>query len=64
MNITKPHPRKRLRVHATTDDGRPLCGGGHQAKAASAWQTDLAAVTCERCRAIEQNRATPPPSLY
>jgi hypothetical protein len=64
MNITKPHTHKQLRVHATNDAGRPLCGGGHLARLADAWQTDLAAVNCERCLAIQNSgrMQMPPPA--
>jgi hypothetical protein len=50
MNITKPHPKKHLRVHASAEM-KPLCGGGNSARAAS-WQLDIGECNCKACLKI------------
>jgi hypothetical protein len=44
------------KVHAINRAGRPICGGGRNARAAAAWQTDIGPVTCEHCLAIINGR--------
>jgi|APCry1669192319_1035405.scaffolds.fasta_scaffold145757_1 hypothetical protein len=45
------------KVHAMRADGTPLCGGGHKAKSAPSWQTDIGPVNCAACLAIKERRA-------
>lgn len=45
------------KVHALGTGGVPLCGGGHQAKSVSAWQTDIGPINCASCLAIINRRA-------
>lgn len=45
------------RVHAVRADGKPLCGGGHRAKSAPAWQDDIGPVNCASCLGIMERRA-------
>ncbi|HEV2692259.1 MAG TPA: hypothetical protein VG347_05130 [Verrucomicrobiae bacterium] len=45
------------KVHAERPDGTPLCGGGHQAKSAYAWQADIGPVNCEACLGIIERRS-------
>jgi hypothetical protein len=44
------------KVHAVNRAGRPICGGGRNARAATAWQGDIGPVTCEHCLAIINGR--------
>lgn len=46
------------KVHAVCADGTPLCGGGHKAKSANAWQADIGPVNCEACLKIKTKRIT------
>jgi hypothetical protein len=48
---------KHHKVHAVRADGTPLCGGGHMAKSAPAWQSDIGPVNCAACLAIKERRA-------
>ena len=52
--VTKSEYHK---VHAAREDGHPLCGGGHKAKSAPAWQDDIGPVNCEACLNIMARRA-------
>ena len=53
LAITKGERRK---VHAPTEDHKPLCGGGYGGKSVHAWQEDIGEVSCEACRNIIQQR--------
>ena len=43
---------EKLKVHAMSSGGTPLCGGGHQAKSVTQWQTDIGPINCGACLAI------------
>lgn len=45
------------KVHAVRTDGTPLCGGGHLAKSAPAWQADIGPVNCAACLKIKETQA-------
>lgn len=62
MTIVKNTKTGSHRVHAIGAGGKPVCGGGFQARTAE-WQTDLAEPNYKRCAAILQRRATPPRKL-
>lgn len=58
MNATRAHQKqsRRYRTHALSEAGRPLCGGGHNARQENTWQTDLADPDCHRCLTILARR--------
>lgn len=58
-NLVKSTMHGRHRVHASTANHAPVCGGGFQARTAN-WQEDIGGVTCKRCLTILENRNTPP----
>jgi hypothetical protein len=51
------------RVHAINALGKPVCGGGHQARVAE-WQTDLAEPNCKRCLTILERQSSVRPSTF
>jgi len=65
--IIKNLRNSRLKVHLSTESGRPLCGGGHLARSATAWQTDLGEANCQKCLSIQARKSAtfnPPPATH
>ena len=46
------------KIHQANANNHPVCGGGRSGKSVLAWQEDIGAVTCRRCKQLLAFKAT------
>lgn len=50
--LVKINRGRAVKVHQANANNHPVCGGGRSGKSILAWQEDIGAVSCRRCKQL------------